>query len=368
VSDCDADLFESLEFLDDDPNILYARLKVELDKRTRMPSGDSEESPIEELHSHLDAAKSHYLFDKRDAEAHYISRRQKSDEASLQARLRGSPGPDLSKPSKLRLPDTQPPLRHPKEVRGDPIDLFDSNDQEDGGLFEILDDMPSTDISETGVTVRVRDMPLPKGRLEQTSKAFLRATVNKLDSFAVTTYRPISGASRVKRASLSIRWSSDELSEWTMTDVACYDIIQAEQYIATDALHELTFPASAGFASGNSAPGAGQTFFRLLPPAYRERWDELEAARKISDDATNRAVWAKLKRIAEKKSSQEKVRPRVFCITGDAQLRRPSTRTHDSQFEVSRVLLSRTPERKRPQPKLSSPSRVGGPPHHMRKC
>ena len=341
VPECDADLLESPEFLNDDPNIQYARLKVELDKRTRTPSGDSEESFIEDLRSHLNAVKSHYLFDQRDAEAQYISRRQKSDEASLQARLRGGPGPDLPKPSKLRVPDAQPPLHHPntKEVRSDSADIFDSNEQEDVGLFEILDDMPSTDISETGVTVRVRDMPLPKGKFERTSKAFLQATVNKLDSFAVTTYQTLSGASRAKRASLSIRWSSDKLNEWTMTDVACYDTTQAEQYIATVALHALTFPASAGFASGTSAPGTGQTFFRLLPPAYRELWDELEAARKSSDDATNRAVWAKLKRIVETKSSLEKVRPQLFWIAGAAQLHRLSTRVRDNQFEISRVLL-----------------------------
>jgi ATP-dependent RNA helicase DHX29 len=370
VSECDADLLESPEFMDDDPNILYARLKVELNRRTRTPSGDSEESFIEELHSHLNAVKSHYLFDQRDAEAHYISRRQKLDEAFLQARLRGVPRPDASKPSKALVPDTRPPLHHPnpKEVRDDSTDIFDSNEQEDGGLFEILDDMPSTDISETGVTIRVRDMPLPKGKFERTSKAFLQATVSKLDSFAVTTYHPLSGASRVKRASLSIRWSSDKLSEWKMTDVACYDITQAEQYIATVALHALTFPVSAGFASGTSAPGTGQTFFRLLPPAYRELWDELEAARKSSDDATNRAVWAKLRRIFETRNSLEKVRPRLFWIAGAAQLHRPSTRVPDRQFEISMVLLRRTLERKRPLHKSSSPSRVGAPLHHIRIC
>ena len=138
-------------------------------------------------------------------------------------------------------------------------------------------------------------MPLPKGKFEWTSKAFLQATVNKLDSFAVTIYHTLSGTSRAKKASLSIRWSSDKLSKWTMTDVACYDTTQAEQYIATVALHVLTFPASAGFASGTSAPGTGQTFFRLLPPAYCELWDELEAARKSSDNAMNRTVWAKLR-------------------------------------------------------------------------
>ncbi|KAI9445226.1 P-loop containing nucleoside triphosphate hydrolase protein [Lactarius indigo] len=296
LSECDADLFEFPEFLDDDPSALYAKLRLELDKRMRTPSGDSEESFIEELRSRLSAVKSHYLFDQRDADAHYIPERQKLDKAFLQARLRGDPSPEVSKPSKPSRPDTQPHS----------IDLLDSNEQEDGGLFEILDDMPSTDISETGVTVRVRDMPLPKGKFERTSKAFLQAAVNKLDSFAVTTYHPLSSVGRAKRASLSIRWGSEKISEWTMTDVACYDTTQAEQYIATVALHALTFPTSAGFASGNSAPGSGPTFFRLLPPAYRELWDELEAARKSSDDATNRAVWAKLKGMVETRSSREK--------------------------------------------------------------
>ncbi|KAH9003779.1 hypothetical protein EDB86DRAFT_2889836, partial [Lactarius hatsudake] len=50
----------------------------------------TQESFIEELRSHLDTVKFHYLFDQRDAETHYISRRQKSDKASLQARYRWS--------------------------------------------------------------------------------------------------------------------------------------------------------------------------------------------------------------------------------------------------------------------------------------
>ncbi|KAH9042390.1 P-loop containing nucleoside triphosphate hydrolase protein [Lactarius hengduanensis] len=314
------------ESLDDEPNALYAKLRLELDKRTRTPN--SEESFIEELRSRLVAVKSHYLFDQRDADAHYIPERQKLDKAFLQARLRGDPFPDVSKPSKPSRPDTQPLLHRPKEVRGDSTDLLDSNEQEDGGLFEILDDMPSTDVSETGITVRVRDMPLPKGKFERTSRAFLQAAVNKLDSFAVTTYHPLSSVGRAERASLSIRWGSEKISEWTMTDVACYDMTQAQQYIATVALHALTFPASEGFASGNSAAGSGPTFFRLLPPAYRELWDELDAARKSSDDATNRVVWAKLKRMVETRSSKEK--------TVDESSRQPIRSIESSTLKNSR--------------------------------
>ena len=300
----------------DDPNIHYARLKLELDGasagRIRNRKSAQAHPLIEDLQARLKAVKSHYLFDERDAAAHYVSERQKAEAAALQNRLRGSPSiasvpsstPTLPEPKGLpRQPQPQPQA---KEVREDPDDIFESMG-EDGGLFEILDAMPPTDITETGVTVTVRDMPLPRGKFERTSKAFLQGAVDKLDSFAVTTYRCISGASRAKRASLSVRWSSGKASEWEMEDVACHDMTQAEQYIATVALHALTFPTFEGFSPANLARGNTQTFFRLLAPAFRDFWDELEAKRKTSGDATNRAVWSKLKEIVEARGDQGKV-------------------------------------------------------------
>jgi ATP-dependent RNA helicase DHX29 len=306
------DLFSILESLDDydDPNIHYARLKLELLGASAGRNLKSAQAHpfIEDLHARLKAVKSHYLFDERDAEAHYLSERQKAEVAALQARLRGSPGVASTSSSTPTLPEPKGQPRQPqaKEVREDPDDIFDSTG-EDGGLFEILDAMPSTEVTETGVTVTVRDMPLPKGKFERTSKAFLQGTVDKLDSFAVTTYRGISGASRAQRASLSVRWSSGKVSEWAMEDVACHDMTQAEQYIATVALHALTFPAFEGFSQANLARGNTQTFFRLLAPAFRDLWDELEAKRKTFVDATNRAVWSKLKKIVEARGDQEKV-------------------------------------------------------------
>ena len=79
------------------------------------------------------------------------------DKASLQAHLHGGPSSDLPTPSKLHVPDAQPLLHHPntKKVCINLADIFDSNEQEDVGLFEILDDMPATNISKTGVTIRV---------------------------------------------------------------------------------------------------------------------------------------------------------------------------------------------------------------------
>lgn len=272
----------------------------------------------------MQAVKSHYHFDKRDAEAHYRSERQRAETAALQARLRGGPDtPDIqSCPPTPAEPKPPSSPRPPREASEDQDDIFDSNVEEDGGLLDLLDAMPSTVVTDAGVTVNVRDMPLPKGKFERTSKAFLQGTIDKLDNFAVTTYQCISGSSRAKRASLTVRWSSGKVSEWAMVDVACHDTAQAEQYIATVALHALTFPASEGFASGNLARGTGQTFFRLLTPAFRDLWDELEATRKSSDDATNRAIWSKLKKIIEARSDQGQVCSRNFQLGGIAQLRR----------------------------------------------
>ena len=309
-----ADSFSILEPQDDydDPNIHYARLKLELVGASAGRNRKSAQAHpfIEDLHARLKAAKSHYLFDERDAEAHYLSERQKAEAAALQARLRGSPSvastPSTSTPT-LPEPKGLPRKPQAKEVPDDPDDIFGSTGEDVGGLFEILDAMPSTEVTETGVTVTVRDMPLPKGKFERTSKAFLQSAVDKLDSFAVTKYRCISGTSRAQRASLSVRWSSGKVSEWAMEDVACHDMTQAEQYIATVALHALTFPTFEGFSPANLPRGNTQTFFRLLAPAFRDLWDELEAKRKTSGDATNRAVWSRLKKIVEARGDQEKV-------------------------------------------------------------
>lgn len=86
-----------------------------------------------------------------------------------------------------------------------------------------------------------------------------------------------------------------------MEDVACYDEGQAEAYIATIALHALTFPVTDGFQAGPSTASGSQTFFRLLPAVFRDLWDELEAERKVRDDSINRNVWAKLRAIVEPK-------------------------------------------------------------------
>jgi ATP-dependent RNA helicase DHX29 len=105
-----------------------------------------------------------------------------------------------------------------------------------------------------------------------------------------------------------------------MEDVACHDETQAEAYIATVALHALTFPLTDGFQAGSSTAPGNQTFFRLLPAVFRDLWDELEAARKVRDDAINRSVWARLRTIVEPKLDPSQ---KVSCYRRRSIFRKP---------------------------------------------
>ena len=86
-----------------------------------------------------------------------------------------------------------------------------------------------------------------------------------------------------------------------MNDVGCHDEAQAEQYIATVALHALTYPLTDGFAASAPSSAGSHTAFRLLPAVYRDLWDELEKSRKIRDEFVNRKAWAKLRDILDLK-------------------------------------------------------------------
>ena len=166
-------------------------------------------------------------------------------------------------------------------------------------------------MTNDSVIITLREMALPKHWPGPTPKILLKETVLRLDRYAVITYNLISGSSRIKRVSLTIRWDGTKSDIWAMNDVACPDQIQAEHYIALTVLHALTFPRSEGFASSFSGSN-GPTFFRLLPPSFRDLWDELEDARKLQEHSTNRQVWAKLRSIIEPKIDPNKKVCKLF--------------------------------------------------------
>ncbi|KAG6911865.1 hypothetical protein DXG01_000112 [Tephrocybe rancida] len=288
----------------DDPAMQYAQARLKLEQLS--VNGQATASQAQELRKQLTASKDSYFFDEREAEAIYRTERDKANAIALQDRLRGnaaaSPGAMAGqlKGGKKRPPRLHPQVSTPPTVVADIFD-DDSEDSASGGVFEILDNIPATAVDVHGKTIQVRDMSLPKHWSGRTPKTLLQETVAKADRYAAISYSIISGASRIKRAAISIRWEGRKMGEWSMDDVACHDEAQAEQYIATTALHALTFPPTDGFASTTSATSGSSTFFRLLPAVFRDLWDELEVARKTRDDSINRSQWAKLRSIIEPK-------------------------------------------------------------------
>jgi ATP-dependent RNA helicase DHX29 len=336
--------------LDDDPNTEYARLKLRLDGLTtskKKTKSASDDTFVRQLRTRLEAVKTHYFFDQKEAEAQYHLERKNAIEANLQLRLRNgedSPDPTLSVQSPHTTVTTSTPPRTPVPDT-DSTDIFEDA-EEDGTLFGILDEMPTETVSETGITIHVRAMPLAKTSATRLPTKFLRDAAKKLDNFATVTYRDLSGSSRVKRAAVSVHWGNGKIEDWSMDDVACHDNAEAEQYISTVALHSLTYPTSEGFAGGGT-PASSPTFFRLFPPAYRELWEELETKRKGTEESTNRTVWGNLRTIVEQKANgSNKVLLVDFNLTtntyGDCQLPTKGGRVtlKDEEHDVRRDATS----------------------------
>ncbi|CAK5264969.1 unnamed protein product [Mycena citricolor] len=303
---------------DDDTAGQYARIRMKIDAIS--PAG-----PAGELHSlrtRLEQIQNHYFFDKREAEARYRVEVRKADSVALQARLRGTDAPPSTKPRPLNLITVAP---QPVDAVAEEGDIFDEDDGP-GGLFDALEPMPGEVMTSQNKLVPVRDMKLPKHWSGRTPKLLLIEMVGKIDRYAAISYKLLSDSSRAKRCSVSIRWNVLKADEWSMDDVACFDQEQAEQYIAAIALHDVTFPSRDAFTA--AAPSTNQTFFRLLPPVFRDFWEELEAERKTKTDALNRAVWAKLQSILDSKIGDIKVKesngtrstamPRSYLSTNSA--------------------------------------------------
>ncbi|TFK57142.1 P-loop containing nucleoside triphosphate hydrolase protein [Heliocybe sulcata] len=291
----------------DDPNLEYVRLKLQITD-LKMQRGQDSADPIfmETLQSRLEEVKKHYFFDQKDAEAQYRLEQKKAQKSSLRSKLRGThtvqEDPQTSR-------QESPPITRaeiPPTADATKADIFDDDDDAPtGGLFGILQEMPATETAENGTTIEVRDMSVPKHWSGRTPKTLLSEVVLKSDRYAAISYSDISGSSRAKRAALSVGWTDGKSQDWAMEDIACYDLSQAENYIATVALHGLTFPPTEGFAAGIALTTVGRTSFRLLPATFRDLWDELEERRKDNDNATNRSVWAMLKRILQPKLTTE---------------------------------------------------------------
>ena len=307
----------------DDPNAAFVHLKMQISELTthRQPDEKRDASFLRDLQLRLQEIKKDYLFDEVEAESQFRIERERADARLLQSKLRGTAPKAPVTPSTPTTPRKARPTstQSSRSSSVTKANIFEEDDDDDdgsvGGMFELLEEMPTTEVSQSGVTVNVRDMALPKHWSGRTPKSVLQERVHKVDRFAAITYTDISGSSRAKRAKVIIRWAGGKSDSWSMDDVACYDMSQAEQYISTVALHALAFRQAEGFALGNTASTTSQTAFRLLPAIHRDLWDELEKRRLAQDDATNRAIWGKLRLIlAPKLKTEREVRLAVQLL------------------------------------------------------
>ena len=281
----------------EDPNIEYAQIKLKINERSKASGGLGSTS---RLQKRLEELQGHYFFKQSEANAHFKQMEKEARVMALEESLRNVPSEKPSNAAPILS------LKTPRAKEKSPSVLDVAGDGEETLLGNLMDEMPTSEVTPSGVLVTVIDMELPKHWAGRTPKTLLQETVHKIDRYAITTYRNLSGQSRVKRFGVVIRWEGARMQEWTMEDVGCPDERQAEQYIATVALHALTFPPQDGFAG--STTSSTLTYFRLLPPIFRDLWDRLEVKRKELEDTINRQIWVSLREVLQPKlSTDEKV-------------------------------------------------------------
>ncbi|KAF9654251.1 P-loop containing nucleoside triphosphate hydrolase protein [Thelephora ganbajun] len=342
-------------YVGDDPDAEYVRLKLEMDVLRKENNDPGSVEQLRLLQTQLDDVKQSYFFREKASEAQYRLERQRLDSEALKVKLRGLPNlsfvpstpPEFVSQSKHQSLDLKPTGATKPNAN---IFDDDSDSESHGGLFEILQEIPATETTASGSTVRLQSMEVPKHWSGRLPKVSLQETITKKDKYAVVSYACISGPSRVRRASVAICWDGGRTQSWGMNDVGCPDLKQAEQYISTIALHALTFPTLEGFVLGGTSAANTQTFFRLLPPVFRNLWDELEEKRRESDDAANRTAWAKLRTIARMKlESQSKSTGKSSKTTGGGKDERP-TRNISSSHELSEEQIRAGFEARRASP------------------
>lgn len=318
----------------DDPNAEYVRLKLKHYRMQTQQHLHPTDKKMRQLHQRISLLWGDALFDERVAENEWRSEKAKVDMVNLQSRLR-SAGSDP--------PKACPGAARNKKSKGAPLvpstpkkATTEDDDEESMGLD--LFDAPQESTSD-GRVILMKEMIIPK-HSAKTPKTLLRDCVFKLDKYAAITYTIVSGGSRAVRASATISWEGKRRDDWVMEDVACPKDDQAEQYVATVALHALTFPQTDGFAAGNYSSAGSLTFFRSLPPSFRDLWDELEAKRKERDDEINRNLWTKLRALANAKCEAASKRSGKLAKTSNATTTNGARRYRSSQAFDSQLAES----------------------------
>jgi ATP-dependent RNA helicase DHX29 len=307
-----------------DPNIAYALLNLQLMKVRRRGMILEDKKRVAEIEAKLSSVKQDYLFSSRIASEELANRRAAMEADDLQGRLLRGAGPgqlptlaSKSKESSERSDSiTSTPISGPISLGGkeDEVD-------EETMFGTLLDERPTEEVSPNGVVVLIKDMGLPKQWSGKTPKSLLTDAIIKMDRYATVIFKVISGGSRAVRCSCTIRWVGKKTEEWAMQTVACYDSTQAELYVATLALHAITFPIVSGFSASPQTTNSA-TYYRLLPPTFKTLWNELEASRRIEEDRINQSIWSNLRDMLQIKLLPKEVREiLVLIISSDVNLK-----------------------------------------------
>ncbi|ELU41299.1 helicase domain-containing protein [Rhizoctonia solani AG-1 IA] len=307
VSLSDSDSDGSLEV---DVNTKWARTKVQLHmlkfgkpKSFKLNPNDPK---VQKLEARIRTLESDYEFRKKHAEYSFQQLRRVAEDDELKRSLKA---PKAALPAKgtdiEEAPKESGLLEKPADSTPVGTNLIDQHsDSDEGGFFgHMLDEMPTEVTTAAGDIVRVHPLEFPKSWNQATPKSLLKEYVNKIDSYALASYRPIGGVTRVARAAVQVRWRSKPGQEWIIPD-ACPTLTQAEEYAALLALHSLSSPVRAGFVGLRSTIVPVQpSSIRSLPPSAQSLWREFETRRKYEEDEANRKVWATLRTILEPKLS-----------------------------------------------------------------
>jgi ATP-dependent RNA helicase DHX29 len=146
------------------------------------------------------------------------------------------------------------------------------NDDDDlfGGLLDNVPDDSTTSIeSNVPPTIIMRDM-IPKTFTGKLPKDQLKEFCRKKDDKVKISFNEVCGGNFYK-FSLKIQWSNEKKGqnkEWNMGNVACRRKAEAENYIATIALFDLT----------------DLPIYITFPTFYRELWLELTEEKKSAEN------------------------------------------------------------------------------------
>ncbi|WVQ72381.1 hypothetical protein IAR50_001933 [Cryptococcus sp. DSM 104548] len=275
------------------------------------------------LKEKIAAIEKEYMFSRKNADSILKTLKSQRNADSIAAKLRGL----STKTEEKGQTEVDKPVQEEDEALGTPVqgeegesvarkdgsNILDApasdDDDEGGGLFGAMLDEPTEPQpglkpdaeTSSSTTIPIRSMPIPKqlSFAGTIPKNVLKAALTKATKQAVLSYVNLSGHSKAARAGLECRWQSGAEKGrrvWRMDDLACDDMTEAENYVATLALSDLE---AEKLISGVN--------WRTMPPAYRELWEELGIKRKEKEDAGRREVWKTIKNLWAAKAIEPSV-------------------------------------------------------------